>query len=46
MDAELWVPEHFYVEVLGVIRHQVVIAKAIGAPTLPAAVTILRLPFR
>ena len=29
-DAELWVPEHFYVEVLGVLRHQSVIARTIG----------------
>jgi len=28
-DAELWVPEHFYVEVLGVIRHQSVVAQLI-----------------
>ena len=29
-DAELWVPEHFYVEVLGVLRHQSVITRSIG----------------
>jgi predicted nucleic acid-binding protein len=28
--AELWVPEHFYVEVLGVLRHQSVITSTIN----------------
>ena len=29
-EAELWVPEHFYVEVLGVLRHQSVITRTIS----------------
>ena len=29
-DAELWVPEHFFVEVLSVLRHQSVIARTIS----------------
>ena len=41
-DAELWVPEHFYVEVLGVLRHQAVIAKTLAATRAEQAVDRLR----
>lgn len=41
-DAELWVPEHFYVEVLGVLRHQSVIARTIGPDRAELAVDRLR----
>ena len=37
-DAELWVPEHFYVEVLGVLRYQAVIAKTLAAARAEDAV--------
>ena len=30
-DAELWVPEHFYVEVLGVLRHQSIVAHTLDS---------------
>jgi len=42
IDAELWVPEHFYVEVLGVLRHQSVIARTIGPGRADLAVERLR----
>ncbi|MCB0957245.1 MAG: type II toxin-antitoxin system VapC family toxin [Ilumatobacteraceae bacterium] len=41
-DAELWVPEHFYVEVLGVLRHQSVIARTISPDRAELAVDRLR----
>ena len=41
-DAELWVPEHFYVEVLGVLRHQSVIARTIGPDRAELAIDRLR----
>lgn len=41
-DAELWVPEHLYVEVLGVLRHQAVIAKTLAATRAEQAVDRLR----
>lgn len=31
-DAELWVPEHFYAEVLGVLRHLHVVTGSIPLP--------------
>ncbi|MFZ4811353.1 MAG: type II toxin-antitoxin system VapC family toxin [Ilumatobacteraceae bacterium] len=37
-DAELWVPQHFYVEVLGVLRHQSVIARTISPDRADLAV--------
>jgi predicted nucleic acid-binding protein len=37
-DAVGWVPEHFYVEVAGVVRHQTVVART---PTEEAAATVL-----
>ena len=42
LDAELWVPEHFYVEVLGVLRHQTVIAKTLAAARAEQAIDRLR----
>jgi predicted nucleic acid-binding protein len=41
-DAEFWVPEHFYVEVLGVLRHQAVITKSLAAARAEQAVDRLR----
>lgn len=41
-DAELWVPEHFYVEVLGVLRHQSIIARTISSDRADVAVDRLR----
>ena len=41
-DAELWVPEHFYAEVLGVLRHQSVITRSIGAERAELAIDRLR----
>jgi predicted nucleic acid-binding protein len=41
-DAELWVPEHFYVEVLGVLRHQSVITRTISPDRPELAVDRLR----
>jgi predicted nucleic acid-binding protein len=41
-DAELWVPEHFYVEVLGVLRHQSVITDTIDAIRADQAVDRLQ----
>ena len=41
-EAELWVPEHFYVEVLGVLRHQSVIARTIGPDRAELAIDRLR----
>ena len=41
-DAELWVPEHFYVEVLGVLRHQSIITNIIDAARADQAVDRLR----
>jgi predicted nucleic acid-binding protein len=41
-DAELWIPEHFYVEVLGVLRHQAVITKTLAAARAEQAVDRLR----
>lgn len=37
-DAELWVPEHFYVEVLGVIRHQTIVARTIDSVRADVAI--------
>jgi predicted nucleic acid-binding protein len=37
-DAVGWVPEHFYVEVAGVVRHQTVVARTL---TEEAAATVL-----
>lgn len=37
-NAELWVPEHFYVEVLGVLRHQSIITNIIDAARADQAV--------
>jgi predicted nucleic acid-binding protein len=37
-DAELWVPQHFYVEVLGVLRPQSVIARTISPDRADLAV--------
>lgn len=42
LDAELWVPEHFYVEVLGVIRHQSVVAATLTPVRADQAVDRLR----
>ena len=39
-DAELWVPQHFYVEVLGVLRHQSVIARTISPDKADLAVDV------
>ncbi len=44
--AEGWVPEHFYAEVLGVLRRRFLIEKAIDGPTFPRYVKVLRLPAR
>lgn len=41
-DAELWVPEHFYVEILGVLRHQSVITDIIDAVRAEQAVDRLQ----
>jgi predicted nucleic acid-binding protein len=41
-DAELWVPEHFYVEVLGVLRHQSLFAKNLSSARADQAVDRLR----
>lgn len=41
-DAELWVPEHFSVEVLGVLRHQSVVTDTIDAMRAEQAVDRLR----
>ena len=41
-DAELWVPEHFYVEVLGVIRHQTMVAKTLSSARADTAVDRLQ----
>ena len=41
-DAEGWVPEHFYAEVLGVIRRQLVIERLISEAEATAAVDRLR----
>lgn len=38
-DAVGWVPEHFYVEVAGVVRHQTVVARTL---TEEGAATVLR----
>jgi predicted nucleic acid-binding protein len=37
-DAELWVPEHFYVEVLGVIGHQSVVSALLSPARADRAV--------
>ena len=42
LDAELWVPEHFDVEVLGVLRHQSVITDTIDATRAERAVDRLQ----
>jgi predicted nucleic acid-binding protein len=42
VDAELWVPEHFYVEVLGVIRHQSVATATLSPVRADQAVDRLR----
>ena len=41
-DAELWVPEHFYVEVLGVLRHQSVVTHIISPDRAELAIDRLR----
>lgn len=41
-DAELWVPEHFYVEVLGVLRYQSVVARIISPDRAELAIDRLR----
>ena len=41
-DAEFWVPEHFYVEVLGVIRHQSVVTHLITPDRAELAIDRLR----
>lgn len=41
-DAELWVPEHFYVEALGVLRHQSVITSTINPTRAEQGVDRLR----
>lgn len=41
-DAELWVPEHFYVEVLGVLQHQSVITDALYSTRAEQAVNRLQ----
>lgn len=42
VDAELWVPEHFYVEVVGVIRHQTVVTATLSPVRADQAVDRLR----
>jgi predicted nucleic acid-binding protein len=42
VGSEGWVPEHFYAEVLGVLRHQLLVAKVIGESQAAAAVARLR----
>jgi predicted nucleic acid-binding protein len=43
-DAVGWVPEHFYVEVAGVVRHQTVVTRARdGAVELVRAASTTRL---
>ncbi len=41
-EAELWVPEHFFVEVLGVLRHQSVITRTISPDRAELAIDRLR----
>ena len=41
-EAEGWVPEHFYAEVLGVIRRQTLITKTMSEPKGAAAIAGLR----
>lgn len=41
-DAQLWVAEHFYVEVLGVLRHQSVITDTIDVIRAEQAMDRLR----
>jgi len=41
-DAKLWVPEHFYVEVLGVLRYQSVVARIISPDRADLANDLLR----
>jgi len=41
-NVEGWVPEHFYAEVLGVLRRQLLVAKLITDPQASAAVARLR----
>ena len=41
-DAELWVPEHFYVEVLGVLRHQTMFANTLSPARANRAVDRLQ----
>ena len=40
-EAEGWVPEHFYAEVLGVLRRQLLIEKVITEPQATAALARL-----
>lgn len=40
--AEGWVPEHFYAEVLGVLRRQFLVAKVISEAQATTAVARLR----
>lgn len=41
-EAEHWVPEHFFVEVLGVLRHQSVITRTISPDRAELAIDRLR----
>jgi predicted nucleic acid-binding protein len=41
-DAEGWVPQHFYAEVLGVLRHQTVFAKILTEQQAAAALRRLQ----
>ena len=41
-DAEGWVPEHFYAEVLSVLRRQLLVAKIMTEAQASAAVARLR----
>ena len=42
VDAEGWVPQHFYAEVLGVLRHQAVFAKVLTEAQATVALGRLR----
>lgn len=41
-NSEGWVPEHFYAEVLGVLRRQLLVEKIIGEAQATAAIARLR----
>jgi len=37
-DSELWVPEHFFVEVIGVLRHQSVVSRTLPPSRADSAI--------